>query len=99
MTDNTPVGTWTYDSKVSGQQEQLPVAASLLSAAGLDYELITFARRFLQKCDHLPDAVKTGRHMFGPDPTKGDQKLDPPTYGSHQPNSVRAASSRYCLKE
>ncbi|KAL9065806.1 MAG: hypothetical protein Q9161_007971 [Pseudevernia consocians] len=75
-----PIGTWAYDSKVSGQQERLPVAASLMSASGLDYELITFARQFLEESD-LPDAVMTGREMLGPNGTKSEQRLNPPTYG------------------
>lgn len=78
--DEKTVDTWVYDSKVSGQQERLPVAASLMSASGLDYELITFARRFLEKRD-LPAAVETGREMLGPSPTKREQELNPPTYG------------------
>lgn len=83
--DETIVGTWTYDSKVSGQQERLPVAASLMGASVLDYELITLARRFLEERD-LPDAVKAGREMFRPDPTKGEQKYSPPTYGLREPS-------------
>ena len=50
-----------------------------MGAAGLDYELITFARQFLEKAN-LPEAVETGRYMFESDPTKDKQKLDPPTY-------------------
>ena len=84
-TDKSPVGTWTYDSKVSGQQEQLPVAASLMSAAGLDYELITFAREFLEKSE-MPDAVKTGRHMFRP------------ASSVHRPDSTGTAVNQ-CAKE
>lgn len=79
-TDENIVGTWEYDSKVSGQQERLPIAAGLMCASGLDYELITFARRFLEK-SQLPDAVETGREMLGPDPTKREQKLNSPSYG------------------
>ena len=79
-TDQSIVGTWAYDSKVSGQQERLPVAASLMSASGLDYELITFARQFLEESD-LPDAVMTGREMLGRNGTKSEQRLNPPTYG------------------
>ena len=68
-----------------------------MGAAGLDYELIAFTRRFLKKCD-LPDAVKTGREMFGPDPARKQQKLDPPTYGSHRPSSIKATKT-LCSKE
>lgn len=55
------------------------MAASLMGAAGLDHELITFARQFLEKAN-LPDAVETGRYMFESDPSKDIQKLDPPKY-------------------
>lgn len=53
-----------------------------MSAAGLDYELLTFTRQFLEERD-LPDRVETGRYMFGSDPTKTEQELKPPTYGFH----------------
>ena len=72
---------------MSGQQERLPVAASLMGAAGLDYELITFAREFLENCG-LPVAVGTGRDMFRPDPAKREKELDPPTYGFQRPKCV-----------
>ena len=87
---------WTYDSKVSGQQERLPVAASLMGAAGLDYELITFVRKFLEGCD-LPVGVSTGRDMFRPDPAKREKELDPPTYGFQPPKSVSDVKKR-CLR-
>ena len=94
QTDEKLVGTWTYDSKVSGQQERLPVAASLMGAAGLDNELITFARKFLMDCG-LPVAVTTGREMF-PDPAKRKKELEPPTYGFQRPKSVSGVKKR-CL--
>ena len=75
---------------MAGQQEHLPVAASLMGATGLDYELITFARQFLEK-SNLPDAVETGRYIFGSDPTKIEQKLDSPTYSFSRQSSSRAA--------
>ena len=95
-TDEKLVGTWSYDSKVSRQPERLPVAASLMGAAGLDYELITFARKFLENCD-LPNAVGTGRDMFRPDGPKREKKLDPPAYGFQRPKSVSYAKKR-CLQ-
>lgn len=89
-TDKTAVGTWAYDSRVSGQQERLPVAASLMGASGLDYELLTLTRRFLENSD-LPRAVETGREMFGPDPAKRDLSLNPPIYQFNRPDSVAVA--------
>ena len=59
-----------------------------MGAAGLDYELITFARRFLEDCG-LPIAVNTGRDIFRPDAAKREKELDPPTYGIERPKCVR----------
>ena len=89
-TDKITVGTWAYDSKVSGQQERLPVAASLMGASGLDYELITLARRFLENSD-LPHAVKTGREMLEPDPARRDLSPNPPVYDITRPDCVEIA--------
>ena len=77
---------------MSGQQERLPVAVSLMGASGLDYELLTLTRRFLEKSD-LPKAVETGREMFGPDPTKRDLSPDPPIYACNRPDSVKIAGN------
>ena len=67
-----------------------------MGAAGLDYELITLAREFLESCD-LPVAVSTGRDMFEPGPAKREKKLDPPTYGFQQPECVSNVKKE-CLK-
>lgn len=89
QTNDTLVGRWSYESKVSGQQEFLPVAASLMGSAGADYELVTFACRFLKECK-LPDAVKTGRDIFEGDPKKRETRFDPPRYGLYQPKPMVA---------
>ena len=85
--NKSTVGTWAYDSRLSGRQKHLPVAASLMCASGLDSELITLARRFLENSD-LPDAVETGREMLGPDPAKRDLSLNPPIYDFNRVDSI-----------
>ena len=64
-----------------------------MGAAGLDYELITFVRKFLEDCD-LPAVVSTGRDMFRPDPAKREKELKPPTYGFQRRKSVSSVKKR-----
>ena len=84
--DEHIVGTWAYDSKVSGQQERHPVAAGLMGASGLDFELITLVHDFLHGTN-LPKAVYTGREVLESTPKKGQPKLNPPAYNLHGSNS------------
>lgn len=61
-----------------------------MGASGLDYELLTLTRRFLENSG-LPKAVETGREMFGPDPATKDLNPDPPIYAFNRPDSVAIA--------
>ena len=56
-----------------------------MGAAGLDYELITFARTFLDDSD-LPNAVETGRDCFTLDHANKEGRCDPPTYSFERLN-------------
>jgi hypothetical protein len=53
-----------FDSRITGQQEYLPVAVSLLGAPGTDLELIEMTEGFLQHTNRST-RVLTGRTMFG----------------------------------
>lgn len=65
-----------------------------MCASGLDSELITLARRFLENSD-LPNAVATGREMLGPDPAKRDLSPNPPMYDFNRPGFVNVAGRPY----
>ncbi len=58
-----PIGQISYDSRVSGQIEYLPVTLSLMGAPGTDLDLIGEARVCLEKAGR-PTWVRVGSSMF-----------------------------------
>jgi Asp-tRNA(Asn)/Glu-tRNA(Gln) amidotransferase A subunit family amidase len=58
-----PAGHVPYVSRVSGNQEYLPVAVSLLSTTGMDLRLLDIVKHFLEKSGR-PKEVAIGRTMF-----------------------------------
>ncbi|KAK0128233.1 hypothetical protein ONS95_000211 [Cadophora gregata] len=70
-----PIGTWSYDSKVTERQERLPVAAGIVGAPGSDYGILQFVEEFLANSD-LQETVITGSEVFAPSKTihSGDKQ-------------------------
>ncbi|KAH7092427.1 amidase signature domain-containing protein [Paraphoma chrysanthemicola] len=64
-----PAGQIPYKSRITGQEEFLPVAVSLLGAPGTDMELISLVERFLISAGR-PTKVLTGKNMFGEGPSQ-----------------------------
>jgi Asp-tRNA(Asn)/Glu-tRNA(Gln) amidotransferase A subunit family amidase len=58
-----PIAQTTYESRISGRPEQLPICINLLGVPGEDLDLINAAQAFLRYSGR-PSAVRTGSETF-----------------------------------
>jgi hypothetical protein len=63
-TNGSTVGQKQYLSRVSGNEEYLPIVTGLVGAKGCDLMLVNLAKAVLES-NSWPVEVKTGRYMFG----------------------------------